>query len=96
MNKKQKISNVLYWLAIAFSSLNFIAIIIIGWEFIWSGKGIGSFAALWFVAYCSLSTIIWFVAFLLENKSKLNIVYWITVLVPVLLFALLPVKFSMN
>jgi len=94
MNKKQKIANVLYWLAIIFSSLNFIAIVIIGWEFIISGKGVGSFAVLWAGIYGTISTIIWFVAFLLDsNKTKLTIVYWLTIAAPVLLFTLLPVKF---
>ncbi|MDQ7049646.1 MAG: hypothetical protein Q9M92_08915 [Enterobacterales bacterium] len=94
MNKKQKIANVLYWLAIAFSVLNFLAILIIGWEFIFSGKGVGSFAVLWAGVYATISTIIWFVAFLLDSeRTKLTIAYWATIAAPVLLFTLLPVKF---
>lgn len=46
MNVKAKIANALYWGAIVFSVLNFSAMVVIGWEFIWSGQGIGSFALL--------------------------------------------------
>ncbi|CCQ09195.1 hypothetical protein PALB_320 [Pseudoalteromonas luteoviolacea B = ATCC 29581] len=93
MDLKNKLSLILYWFAIAFSALNFLAIVIIGWEFIYTGKGIGSFALLWFVGYGAVSTLAWLIGFFVSRRAKLDLIYWLTIVMPLVMFFVLPVKF---
>tara|TARA_R110001583_G_scaffold83183_1_gene219931 strand:- start:331 stop:624 length:294 start_codon:yes stop_codon:yes gene_type:complete len=92
LNKKG-ISNILYWLAVLFSYGNLIAIIAIQWEFIISGKGIGSFTTLWFVGYFAISFIAWLIAFLVTKNRNFNIAYWLSIAIPIVMFLTLPIKF---
>jgi len=93
MNKRSLFSKVFYWLAIIVSFVNFAYIVFIHWDFILDGKGVGSFSVMWTAVYGIVTAIVWLVAFVLEKDVKLTIIYWITILAPVLLFAFLPVKF---
>ena len=93
MDLKNKISLTLYWFAIVFSALNFLAIVVIGWEFIYTGKGIGSFALLWFVGYGAVSTSAWLVGFFVCRRAKLDLIYWLNIGIPLVMFFVLPVKF---
>lgn len=93
MDLKNKISLVLYWFAIGFSALNFLAILVIGWEFIVAGNGIGSFAFAWFIVYGGVSTSAWLIAFFVSRKEKLDLLYWGTIAIPIVMFFVLPVKF---
>jgi len=90
---KRNISNTLYWLAVLFSYGNLAAIIVIHWSFIISGKGIGSFATLWFVGYFAMSFVAWLIAFLMSKNRKLDIAYWLSIAIPVVMFLTLPIKF---
>ena len=90
---KNKISLALYWFAIGFSALNFLAIVVIGWEFIVTGKGIGSFAFAWFMVYGGISTSAWLIAFFVSRRGKLDLLYWVTIAIPIVMFFVLPVKF---
>jgi hypothetical protein len=93
MEIKNRISLALYWFAFIFSSLNFLAIVVIGWEFIWTGKGIGSFALLWFVGYFVISFAAWVIAFFMSRHKKLDAAYWGSIAIPIIMFFLLPIKF---
>ena len=79
--------------AIGTSVLNFLAMIVIGWSGIWNGQGIGSFSALWFLVYGATSTAAWMVGFVVSRQRRLDLVYWTTLAMPVILFLSIPVKF---
>lgn len=93
MDLKNKISLTLYWFAIAFSALNFLSILVIGWEFIYTGKGIGSFSFAWFMVYGGVSTSAWLIGFFVCRRVKLDLIYWLTIVIPLVMFFVLPVKF---
>lgn len=93
---KTNISNVLYGLAVLFSYGNLAAMIIIQWDFIISGKGIGSFSTLWFIGYFAVSFIVWFVALLISKNRKWNIAYWVSIALPLAMFFLLPMSFYID
>lgn len=95
MNTKNKISATLYWSAIVFSILNFAAIVIIAWEFISTGKGIGSFALIWFSGYFIISFVAWVIAFFVSQNGKWDVIYWISIAVPIAMFFILEIKFSL-
>lgn len=93
MSFNLSVSNALYALASFFSIVNLIAIVVIHWSFIWSGKGLGSFTVPWFIAYFALSFALWGIAFLIERSWGWTLLYWASIAVPVLMFILLPIKF---
>ena len=90
---KANISNVLYGLAVLFSYGNLAALIVIQWNFIISGKGIGSFSTLWFLGYFAVSFIVWLIAFLISKNRKWDIAYWISIAIPLVMFFFLPISF---
>ncbi len=93
VNVKLSIPFILYLIASFFSIGNLFAIVLMHWNFIISGKGLGSFTILWFIGYFILSVVLWGIAFLMERNWQWTIVFWISVLVPILLFTFLPVRF---
>lgn len=93
MNKRKQFSIVFYWLAIAFSFLNVVYVVALHWDFILEWKGVGVYSVISFMAIAVVTTIIWLVAFILEKNNKLTIIYWLTILIPSILFTFLPIKF---
>ncbi len=86
-------SNLFYALSSFFSIGNLIAIIVIHWGFIWSGKGLGSFTVPWFIAYFVLSFVLWGIAFIIDKSWEWSLLYWFSIGIPVFMFIFLPIKF---
>lgn len=93
MKTLNKISVLLYWLAICISISNLIFVLYNDWGFIADGKGLGSFTALWIVIYIFISLILWGASFLLNRNKKKALIFFITILIPMVMLIFFPIYF---
>lgn len=96
MSMRVLVANVFYGIVLVLSLGNLIAIIAIHWRFLIEGKGVGSFTVPWFICYFLATFVMWGIAFFLEKNWVLSAIYWVTILVPVLIFMFMPVKFYID
>lgn len=85
-----------HFLALAISVGNLLAILYMHRVTLFTGRGLGSFVALWFLLYALPSALIWLVGSFLEKQRKLTVVYWGSIGLMVLIMLLVPMKFYID
>lgn len=85
-----------YALAVLISISNMLMIIYIHRVPLFTGRGLGSFVALWFVLYTVPSAAIWLIGNLLERQRNWTICYWASVGLMVVMMAAVPMKFYID